>query len=69
MTWKNNFLFILKIGPVKYSIRSEGCNDPGRKAGCGRAVIRVNRKDLSRHRRGYNFVVLDAYSGAKKSML
>ena len=50
-------------------IRSEGCNDRGRSAGCGRAVIRVNRRDLSRHSRGYNFVVLNGFTGLEKGLL
>ncbi len=57
---------MFEIERMRIVLRSEGCNDPGRSAGCGRAIIRVNRKDLSRHSRGYNFVVLDAFSGMEK---
>lgn len=44
-------------------LRSEGCNDRGKRGRCGRASIWVNGKDLSKHRRGFNVVVLDYYTG------
>lgn len=43
-------------------IRSESCNDPGI-TGCGRAIIRVNGKDVSKHGRGYNVVVVNGRTG------
>ena len=43
-------------------IESEGCNDPGI-SGCGHATIRVNGKDYSKHRRGYNVVVVNGRTG------
>ena len=47
-------------------IRSEGCNDPGI-AGCGLAIIRVNGRDVSRHGRGYNIVVVNGKTGLIES--
>ena len=44
-------------------MRSEGCEDRGRKNGCGLAKIIVNNRDYSKHGRGYNFVVLDGNTG------
>ena len=44
-------------------IRSEGCNDRGKRGHCGLTNIKVNGKDYSRRRRGYNFVVLRADTG------
>ena len=44
-------------------IRSEGCRDKGRASGCGRAYIKISGKDYSPHRRGYNFVVINAVKG------
>lgn len=44
-------------------MRSEGCEDRGRKNGCGLAKITVNNRDYSKHGRGYNFVVLDGTTG------
>ena len=44
-------------------VRGEGCNDKGKTGKCGRAFIKVNGKDYSRHRTGYNFVVLNAVTG------
>lgn len=44
-------------------VRSEGCRDKGRARGCGRAYIKLNGKDLSPHRRGYNFVVIRRDTG------
>ena len=46
-------------------VRSEGCDDRGRKRGCGWAKITVNNRDYSKHRRGYNFVVLDGNTGTQ----
>lgn len=44
-------------------VRSEGCNDPGRAAGCGRAYIFINGKDFSPRGRGINVVVLHHATG------
>lgn len=44
-------------------VRGEGCNDKGKTGKCGRAFIKVNGKDYSRHRKGFNFVVLNAVTG------
>lgn len=43
-------------------IKSEGCDDPGI-SGCGYATIRVDGKDYSKRRRGYNIVVVNADTG------
>jgi len=48
---------------VEIKIQSEGCNDPGIKNICGFTTIVVNGKDLSLHKRGMNFVVLDYKTG------
>eukprot|EP00794_Sanderia_malayensis_P007556 gene7556-8393_t len=45
-------------------IQSEGCDDPRRTQGCGYTTIKVDGVDRSLHRRGYNFVILDAKTGA-----
>ena len=47
----------------RIDIRSEGCDDPGKSAGCGKAYIFVNGVDRSRHKRGVNTVVLDSRNG------
>ena len=52
------------VGKIaKIFVRSEGCNDRGKYRGCGRAYIKVNGKDYSIHKRGYNIVVLNAFTG------
>jgi hypothetical protein len=51
---------------AKIYIRSEGCNDRGKYRGCGRAYIKVNGRDYSRHRRGHNIVVLNGFTGTIK---
>ena len=49
---------------VEIHIRSEGCDDPGRKPNtCGFAYIEVNGKDYSPRHRGYNVVVVDGETG------
>ena len=48
---------------IRVSIRSEGCNDPGKHAPCGEAFIKVDSVDYAAKKRGYNFVVVDAYTG------
>ena len=51
------FVFVfLAASLMNVELRSEGCDDPG-KTGCGRAVIKVNNKDYSLHRRGFNVAV------------
>ena len=50
-------------------VRSEGCDDKGRKRGCGWAKITVNNRDYSRHGRGYNFVVLDGNTGKQSNLV
>ena len=45
------------------AIRSEGCEDPSKHRGCGKAFIWVNGKDYSRHGRGHNVVVLNYKTG------
>ena len=50
------FFFFLAASLINVELRSEGCDDPG-KTGCGRAVIKVNNKDYSLHRRGFNVAV------------
>ena len=44
-------------------IRSEACNDPGKHGPCGQAFIKVNGVDYAAKKRGYNFVVVNAYTG------
>ena len=52
------------LSAVDVNVRSEGCEDPGTLAGgCGRAYIKVNGKEHSPKRRGFNIVVLDGVSG------
>ena len=53
----------LTSGVFTADILSEGCDDPNRSRGCGRASIYVNGKDYSLRRRGYNLVVVDHVSG------
>ena len=48
---------------IAVQVRSEGCDDRGRKNGCGLAKITVNNRDYSKHGRGYNFVVVDGNTG------
>ena len=51
-------------------IRSEGCDDPGRKPRtCGFAYIEVNGKDYSPRLRGYNVVVVDGATGKRRHCL
>ena len=45
------------------AVRSEGCNDPSKHRGCGKAFIWINGKDYSRHSRGHNVVVLNYKTG------
>ena len=59
---KLKFVNFLVGIPLEIFIKSEGCNDPGI-SGCGRSVIRVNGRDHSLHRRGYNVVVVNAITG------
>ena len=54
---------------IAIQVRSEGCEDRGRRRGCGWAKITVNNRDYSRHGRGYNFVVLDGNTGIKSMFL
>ncbi|KAJ7370812.1 hypothetical protein OS493_029803, partial [Desmophyllum pertusum] len=44
-------------------IRSEGCDDPEKSGRCGTALIEVNGKDHSHHKRGHNVVIVDAKTG------
>lgn len=44
-------------------VRGEGLNDKGKTGKRGRAVIKVNGKDYSPHRTGFNIVVLNAVTG------
>lgn len=60
------FYFVLLLPSVKMlmiSIRSEACNDRGKRRHCGLTNIKVNGKDYSKHSRGYNIVVLRADTG------
>jgi len=41
---------------LNIEIRSEGCDDPGKTA-CGIAFIKINNKDYSLHKRGFNVAV------------
>ncbi|KAL9978626.1 hypothetical protein ACROYT_G016163 [Oculina patagonica] len=42
---------------MNVDLRSEGCDDPGKTAGCGMAFIKVNNQDYSLHKRGFNVAV------------
>ena len=53
----------LVVSFLDFHIRSEGCDDPGKAGGCGRAYIIVNGKDHSPHGRGHNVVIVDAKTG------
>ena len=45
-------------------MRSEGCEDPDKtKDTCGIAYIKVNGKDVSKHGRGHNVVVVNGQTG------
>ena len=45
-------------------LRSEGCGDPRLEAsGCGKAYIKVNGKQYSKQKRGYNLVIVDYLTG------
>ena len=44
-------------------VRGEGLNDKGKTGKRGRAIIKVNGKDYSPHRTGFNIVVLNAVTG------
>lgn len=44
-------------------VRSEGRNDPGKHGRGGKTFIWVNGRDLSKHRRGINVVVVDYFTG------
>jgi hypothetical protein len=49
---------------LKLQVRSEGCDDRGKTPNtCGLAFIKINGKDYSKHGRGYNFVVMDSWTG------
>jgi len=54
---------ILVVSFLDFRIRSEGCDDPGKAGGCGKAYIIVNGKDYSPHGRGHNVVIVDAKTG------
>ncbi|XP_028417594.1 eosinophil peroxidase-like [Dendronephthya gigantea] len=47
---------------IRIYIRSEGCRDR-RRTGSGRAFIRINGIDYSRHSNGYNIVVINGRTG------
>ncbi|XP_047126404.1 sushi, von Willebrand factor type A, EGF and pentraxin domain-containing protein 1 isoform X1 [Hydra vulgaris] len=49
---------------IEVVMRSEGCGDPNISYGCGLSTIHVNGIQYSLMKRGMNFVVLDAYTGA-----
>ncbi|KAL9979296.1 hypothetical protein ACROYT_G016940 [Oculina patagonica] len=42
---------------LNVELRSEGCDDPGKTAGCGKASIKVNNQDYSLYKRGFNVAV------------
>jgi hypothetical protein len=44
-------------------IRAEGCDDPGRRGGCGLSSVKIGGKDVAMHNRGHNVAVLDESSG------
>jgi len=54
---------LLAVYCLDIHIRSEGCDDPGKTAGCGLAYIKIDGQDHSLHRRGHNVVVVDAKTG------
>ena len=56
-TFEGKSVCFLAAPALNVSIRSEGCEDPGRTPPCGIAYIKVNGKDYSPHLRGHNVVV------------
>jgi hypothetical protein len=63
-------LFVISEGKkIAIQVRSEGCEDRGRKNGCGLAKITVNNRDYSKHGRGYNFAVLSGNTGTQYTFL
>lgn len=62
------FLKLFLGNVLSIYVRSEGCEDRGRFRGCGRAYIKVNGKDYSRHGRGYNIVVLNSRGLCEKHL-
>lgn len=57
---------MLYIGGIKYEIRSEGCEDPGKDRGCGQSFIWINGLQRARQRRGINAVVVSQQTGECK---
>ena len=53
-----------KTGSLNITIRSEACDDPGiPPETCGFGIIKINGKDYSPLRRGYNVVLVNADTG------
>ncbi len=50
-------LFVPAASLLNVELRSEGCDDPGKTAGCGKASIKVNNQDYSLYKRGFNVAV------------
>jgi hypothetical protein len=65
MQTKNSICNICACFPgIRIFLRSEGCGDPRLEAsGCGKAYIKVNGKEYSPQKRGYNVVVVDYLTG------
>ena len=59
VTTSNSFC----IGYIRATVRSEGCDDPGKRGGCGKASVWVNGRSLAKGRRGHNVVVLNYNTG------
>ena len=57
-----NISTYLDVKVLKFQVRSEGCEDKQR-TGCGLAFIKIDGHDYSKHGRGYNFVVVDGWTG------
>lgn len=55
--------FPASLAGVDVVIHSEGFGDPGKTGINGVSTITVNGQDYSLHKRGFNFVVLDAFTG------
>ena len=59
-----NRLSFSYLSVLRIFVRSEGCDDPGiPQDSCGKAVIKVNGRDYSKHGRGHNVVVVNYDTG------
>ena len=54
---------ITSAGGIRYEIRSEACDDPGKGRGCGKAFIWINGIQKAKQKRGHNVVVVNQQTG------